>query len=221
MKQIALLLALAASTFAQNSVPQNSTPPPTPPSYTVDCSTVNAPLSCRSFNEMVEKKDPDLLSQIKHPSFVCFRPHEDVFSIISGGPPVDVAYKKTTEYLWEAPGLIFYLRFNNGISEQFRLIGGTWSKFPTISPEVTFQSSKESDTKTSISDSELSLGYEYKNLNGSTTTYTIQIRRSTKRFVETYQYPDDPPSPEKNKGAQEKPQSQSQIQDTGYCTEFK
>jgi hypothetical protein len=217
VKGIAILFALAASAFQQNTVQ-----PPTPPSYTVDCSTVNATLSCRSFNEMVEKKDPDLLSEIKAPSFVCFRSTEDVFSVVSPASAPDlVYYKETTKYLSQAGGVVFYNRYSSGIAEDSRIVMGNWNKFSMVNSEPSFESLKEGNTQASISSAELSVTYAYKNLSGSTTTYSPQVRRSTKRFLEMFQFPDDAPPTGKNKVPPEKPHGSSRVENTGYCAEFK
>jgi hypothetical protein len=57
-----------------------------------------------------------------------------------------------------------------------------------------------------INDTELELSYKLPNSEGSTTTYSMQLRRATKRFVETF---------EPSEGKTLVP-----ITVTGYCSEF-
>jgi hypothetical protein len=55
-----------------------------------------------------------------------------------------------------------------------------------------------------INDTELALSYKFPNKEGSTTAYSMQLLKSTKRFVETF---------EPSKGT-------IPITVTGYCSEF-
>jgi hypothetical protein len=49
----------------------------------VDCSQIKSP-GCKSFNEMVKSRDPDILDSLSHEAgYVCFRSGEDSFSIMS------------------------------------------------------------------------------------------------------------------------------------------
>ena len=48
----------------------------------VDCSQIKSP-GCKSFNEMVKSRDPDILADLsREAGYVCFRSGEDSFSII-------------------------------------------------------------------------------------------------------------------------------------------
>jgi len=223
VKSIALILFLgAASAVGQDIGTPSAKLPTLAPGYTVDCATVFAVISCRSYNEMIENKDEDLLGAVKTPSLVCFRDDEDAFVVLAEiVPSPNLVYRETSKVVSETSGVVFYYRFKKGLNDDFRYVSGMWSKLNLgEAPSISFESSKGSDTKVSISPAELSVSYQYKNLGGSITSYSIQVRRSTKRFVETFQFPDEPAAPEKNKPAVPKRPGNTRMEYTGHCAEF-
>lgn len=187
-----------------------------------DCSVVKAVESCKSFNEMIQNRDDEILVAIKYPSFVCFRPDEDEFFMFSDIEPSDLVYKDVSKTMSQATSIAFYYRYKKGVQSDLRYIDGTWTKITYgPAPIFSFQSRKDGDASLSITNSEISLGYDYKNLAGSTTAYAIQVRRSTKRFVETFQFPDEPTPAQKGKAPTTQHESKTRAEFTGYCAEFK
>jgi hypothetical protein len=206
--------ALLFVVFLGSVLAQNAAPPSATPSYAADCSMVYAPTACRSFNEMVTKKDKDLVSTLASGyTFVCFRSQEDTFVLISYSRPASVLFKKhpTLEY-FQREGIVFYDRYKDGVRDDSQMSAGEWAKFDLASENASFgpqEKSAPNAPQSTINDAEVGFAYSFSNIAGTKTDYQIQIRRSTLRFVETYSAPDDP-----KKG------TFSKTTATGYCAEF-
>jgi hypothetical protein len=206
VKQLALLLLLVNSVFAQE------TPKVSAERFRVDCSMMGTAPGCKSYNEMVEANDKDILDYLKEGSaLACFRENEDVFTLIAFDEPGHELYTKDLKSgLLKTFGLVFYLRFSNGLSDDFRMSPGTWTLSPNSElSAASFDANQGTPVQASVESSEVSVYYSYQNLAKTTTKYGIQIRRSTLRFTETWQYPDD----EKQKG-------ESRTTNTGHCAAF-
>jgi hypothetical protein len=190
--------------------------------YSVDCSDFGMSPGCKSFNELVSKQDEDIISQVQTQAFVCFVPNEDTFMMLSYQGPEPSLFTEKTKFTETEDGVVFYSRFKSGIQDEFKILPGTWTRTKSNVAWVSFESSKEVPAHASISSPELSFAYDYKNLRGTTTTYALQIRRSTKRFVQTFQFPNDD-SPAKNTKSPQPQNSASKMrtEDTGHCAEFK
>jgi hypothetical protein len=190
----------------------SKTPAPTT-DHKIDCSGVSSPLGCKSYNEMVEAKDADLLSLLKQRDvYVCFREYEDVFSVIGIDTPYDYAFRKLPNGTYHADSSIMYLRFKAGQNESFRMVFGKWTKIGADGNPF-FATPPRSDTSASVTDSEVSLSYDFRNVGGGLTTYSFQMRRSTLRASETLQW-NNPPTKEKAA-----PDRGSQDYD-GHCVLF-
>jgi len=86
-----------------------------------------------------------------------------------------------TQYGW--PNLDEY---TNGIFSRFIHGFGSWHR---TTLEVFFRSSDEKindGASVIIDDTEISIEQPFKNQNGGTTQYSLTIRRSTGRFIETF-----------------------------------
>jgi hypothetical protein len=167
---------------------------------------------------MVVKKDKDLdYSLSNNHAFVCFRPFEDVFLMLSyARPESSVFHKNATYSYFEDTGYVFFSRYKNGVSEQFEIVGGRWIRLGSA-PDFSFTFSsqqKPNESSASVSDTEAEFDNTFTNLNGGTTNYSFKIRRSTLRFAERYQW-----APSKD--TKDKEKSQPGTDETvGYCGEF-
>jgi len=164
---------------------------------------------CASYNEMIQKKDKGLLSAVSNHAFVCFRKGEDAFVTVSYHDPLPAFFSKDAEKgILKQIGTIRYATYKNGVQEIELPISGFWTKaFPEDAPVFT---PRESEIQATVNDGEVSYSYPYPNLGGTTTHYMIRIRRSTLRFVETYEaHRND-----------KKSTTTDQMTNTGYCVEF-
>lgn len=224
MKHAALILFLVVIPSARAQVIKD-VPPPANAGYSYDCSKLAyVSLGCTSFKEMVDKNDPDILSALKYSTntYVCFIPNEDEFLIAAFGVPADSDFTPDTRRsLLVAPDIFSYYRFKNGIEDSSDMVPGKWTKFKGITMNPSFASEQEIKTShASVSGSEVAYDHTYTNLNGTQTTYTLQIRRSTLRFNESYDAPDKPTAAAKGAST---PNTKPihRFSDNGYCAEFK
>lgn len=205
MKQFAIILAFAAMTLAQDTPALSANP------LQVDCTKVESLSACASFNEMVYAKDKDLLSSIQggDHTFVCFRTSEDVFIVISLSSPYDRGFAKPAPGKTASSqfGRVRYKRYKDGISEYIRFAPGTWTR-ETGMPD-TFETKPKAPVSAYMNDDELGVGFSYPNAVKTITDYSLTLRRSTLRFVETYEAKDAKPT---------KPDYTSSA--GGHCTEF-
>jgi hypothetical protein len=199
------------SSFAQEQKPDKD--------FTVDCATVQATTSCKSYNELIRAKDKYLLGQMSYQPFVCFVQDSDQFLVVTTKHPPTDNFRVAKDGISKIPGVEFLVTFKEGVQDSFRFIAGQWSKM-TIADDIQFSFDTEpaSDTELSIDQSEIEASYQFKNLYHTTTSYTLKIRRSTKRFVQSYDFP-EPPTPAKKGEAPPTP-STTRAGDTGYCASF-
>jgi hypothetical protein len=169
---------------------------------------------CKSFNEMLAAQDKDVLRSLagSDQAYVCFRTGEDVFTIVSFEKTDDLySFKKTATSIAETSGFPTLTRYKEGVSEDYQPFWGKWRKLASASNETAHfigGGSALRPFRVSIDNSEVSVSYQWKNVSNTITTYTLQIRRSTKRGLETLEAP--PPPTDKNKSV-----SQTTFQD--FC----
>src|SRR5437879_2842775 len=75
--------------------------------FTFNCTTLQAPSEgCKSYNEMVIKKDQELMQFITNESevYACFRPGNDVFLFLAFKTPGDAKFKKGKSGYLESEG---------------------------------------------------------------------------------------------------------------------
>jgi hypothetical protein len=189
---------------------------------------VNQSEGCDSYNEMVLKADKDIADafdpSITSDVLVCFRPHEDVFFLISYHVPYEADYRPSTtlKTKLEANTYLAFSRYKDGVLEDSSFSYGSWTKYanlPTILPS--FRATSNNGSSASIDSSEVSFNTEFKNLNGTNTSYNIQIRLSTLRFSENYTAQlSAPGKPMKSPPTTATP-TESRITYNGYCGHFK
>jgi hypothetical protein len=163
---------------------------------------------------MIAKNDKDILSSLDqaHPGYVCFRPEKDIFILVYSRPPYDFQFRNVpgAPTVVQADGDVYYERYEDGLQDDFKSTSGTWRKAPSA-PELGMHfvhspSSKNSDA--TLTDAQVSFSFTFENVQHNTTSYEIEIRRSTLRFLEQYSY-DDPKTKQQVRGSY-----------TGHCAEF-
>jgi hypothetical protein len=169
-----------------------------------DCSGDRNTQSCRSFNEMIEGHDMTVLQSTSDDSYACFRPGDDVFFLIS--------FHQATSEKGAFP-LVGYHLFKKGVLDDSRVAYGKWTKQSDGSFD--FEETKPPPSKqlvfnahSSITESNVTFSYSFENPTGKKTEYSVKIQRSTLRFVETYQWPNQ-------RGKGEEPNTYS-----GYCASY-
>lgn len=210
MKCLALFLAINTIAPGQVSITPDSQ---SPKNYKVECSTVRASDACESFNELVAKNDKSILDSLEsgHVAYVCFRTDADLFIIISYSIPYDFQFHKLpdTPRVVRASGDIFYERYENGVAGDFQTANGEWRKAPA-SPDLGLNFIQPiGNPRASVSEAELEFDHTFDNQMKTKSQYSIQIRRSTLRFVEKLSATDP---------AKKTPVNATY---TGYCAEFK
>lgn len=191
--------------------------------YAFNCSTLQSPSEgCKSYNEMIVKKDKELMEFIENESdvYVCFRPGEDVFLFLGFKTPGDAKFRMGSSGYLEANGQTVYFRYSGGVMEDSKIGNGVWTKF-AVKGGPAFFTREGSEVRSSISDSEFSVAYTFPNLSHKTTNYSVSVRRSTLRFSEQYTFP-QPPATSK-RGIKQEPSSETdnRLSYSGYCAQIK
>lgn len=185
----------------------------------VDCSKFSDSLpGCKSFNEMLGSNDKDVVSSVGgiYQAYVCFRADEDVFTIISYLPPSNEQFRKAT-FGVEMQATAYLSRYEAGLSKDEEVFDGKWYKSahePAAQAHFTGNglfASRDQQPKIYVNESEISVSTSWQNLGGTRTTYHLQVRRSTKRFLETFEWPKPPTAKDK---------STEQMTRQGYCEEY-
>ncbi len=174
---------------------------------------VSAANSCASFKELLENRDKELLSAIGtergDSTLVCFDEREDRFIELSINLSVSgkssIAYDEyrkgrresnhhSTELKWYAP-----------LGERDHTYPEGWWMPPTDSLHRKYDGDHIStgETVATVDASEISFKYSFSNRRGTITDYELTIRRSTNRFIESYQVGNASP-----------------IEETGHCALF-
>jgi len=193
----------------------------------VDCAQIKSP-GCKSFNEMLTNRDPNIVETINEPNYityVCFQPSNDAFTMLTFSLPTNKWMR--TQECWEAIEeksihnaacntekqeyqIFVSSTYKHGLyHDSFELLF-TWMRsksFGTVGQSEDKEwAGGRTDGSLVINDTELILSYKFPNKEGSTTAYSMQLRKATKRFVETLE-------PSEGKGI-------IPITVTGYCSEF-
>lgn len=88
-----------------------------------------------------------------------------------------------------------FTEYRNGLLYEFKDHSGAWYRYdkddePIFRFEV--KDGREKGFKVSVFDAEISVEYPFENQNGTTTHYSITIRRSTGRFTEAFEVENSP-----------------------------
>jgi hypothetical protein len=175
---------------------------------------------CASFNEMLEARDPGIIPALTGhsvKSYVCFPEAEDRFILFTYRlpPQSSTLWKKDKQipsFLTYANGSFIFRQFRNGVSDQYRSGAVIWSKLEGDDANATAAAATAAQSKpgrydvaVSIDNSEVSFSYSFPNVQKTTTDYMLQIRRATRRMLETYSV---------------NAKDNSQFSLNGYCAEY-
>ena len=169
-----------------------------------DCSGGRNTQSCRSFNEKIAGHDKTVLQSTSDDAYACFRPGDDVFFLIS--------FHQATSEKGTVPVVGYHL-YKKGVLDDFQVAYGKWTKqsdgsfdFEETKPPPSEQA--VFNAHSSITEGNVAVSYSFENMAGKKTGYSVKVQRSTLRFVETYQRPNQ-------KGKGEEPNTYS-----GYCVSY-
>lgn len=172
---------------------------------------------------MVLGNDKDILETLNSSThaFVCFRPAEDVFIILSYNVPYIELAKHSSKVAAVVAGTVEYRRYKSGISDDAYIAHGFWMNSPT-GDVPTFASPLSMPVQASVNNGELAFSFSFENRSHNKTLYSIQLRRSTLRFNEQYRWDEDIKEPAP-KGTRDT--TFRNIQDgadyNGYCAQVK
>jgi hypothetical protein len=177
-----------------------------------DCSEFSS-AGCSSFNQMLRAGDKGILAQLSWESnsraYVCFEEYADSFLIVSFEVPK--VFVPKSKYLSQALSIFAYSKYTEGV-ESTPSVGGilsmTWNKLGDSAPigraRNTLGTGKDAVVAVdSVNLEEIGIEGSYPNVGGTTTSYSLQIRRSTLRYKETFDW------------------NKSEISNTGRCIEYR
>jgi hypothetical protein len=181
-----------------------SSTPSVQQAYVADCSGDRNTRSCTSFNEMIRGNDKHIIQVVSDDSYVCFKSEEDTFFTIAFHQP----HNNSLLFPWVA-----YEKFTNGVSDTFQLAYGKWNQDPNGSysfSEARAPASKDFNPtgNASITQDQVRFSYTFKNLIGSSTDYSVTLRRSTLRFSERIEWTNP------------KDKSHNAADSAGYCVAY-
>ncbi len=210
VKLPALIALIGVSALAQSPSQRPK------PSYTYDCSMLPEPSQgCQSYNQMVDKQDSDVMSTLKTgETYVCFRPNADYFMVVNYSDPVLLKPLTSNPTVLRGVGVGTYSSFKEGILDSIEALGGQWTQLKSLGTPPVFSGKgleRGSPTTLTVSDTEVDYSTSYENIGKTKTVYTLQIRRSTLRFSETYIFPT----------SQSKTATSTESGFSGYCAEFR
>lgn len=173
----------------------------------ISCPDPAAVAACKSFEQLLEARDADILDSIKPTSYVCFRPKEDVFWIFRFDKPRGWSQPDSSD-AQSTRGLASLVEYRNGVSSKAKLGLGTWSRVPSFGGAADrFAYSpvegRDKGLQFIIDSDEISVDFDYQNLDSERVFYSLQIRRSTGRFAETFKI------------------QKVQVEDSGTCFIYK
>lgn len=192
--------------------------PPQLSKYEVNCASLFS-AGCSSYNEMVQKKDKQLLHDFDtyDHAFACFRTAEDVFMLLYYSDPVPDAYSKSplTNPFVQQEDFVSYARYKHGLLDDYQATQGLWRKRAHATDNnATFVSSPSSDPSARIDDSEISFFYTFQNIYDAKTSYSLRVRKSTLRFSEVFEW-------QGQKNAKKDQDNAGMTDNTGQCAEVK
>lgn len=154
---------------------------------------------CGTFNEMLRNNDPVTRRDSRTTTLACFYDQKDMDSFLL------VEFGREQQLSWtlerNAPGFNLYTStdyfgftdFQDGVANREEFWALTWkrsvskSKTDQLAPFVFAELAEKTDD-TAVSINEVTIGYttKFENIDKEKVEYTLQIRRSTKRFQERF-----------------------------------
>lgn len=164
---------------------------PTTPS--VNCSAAQTSKACSAFKQLLEAHDTDILHAVMSPtSYVCFRPIEVAFLIIHVEPPSAYGWRKDGSNVGQTQEItssVSLTEYRDGVFYTMKDGRGYWRRFSPDEDPMFHSESTEGmfkGLKISILGAEIFIDYPFENQAGGTTQYSLTLRRSTGRFIETF-----------------------------------
>jgi hypothetical protein len=194
-----LLIVCVSQVHAQNppqAIPVQSAPSQVPP----NCTTLfGGYQSCRSYMELVDNQDPEVLGMISGDkrAFVCFREDEDTFVLVSWLMPMKSGFWPSKILDGAAPpdevrsaGAAAYVDYRGGVEQVLNchLWRGFWTaQSKALVDQASFSAAtKDRAEWANVDSSQAKLVFTYKNSLRALTMYSITINLSTGRFLEEF-----------------------------------
>lgn len=187
-----LFFALFSMVQAQQK-PTGKLPPPSNPKVpTVNCTDAQTSKACGSFKQLLNAHDKDVQDILSSPtSYVCFRPKDDAFLVFHSEAPGKEGWQNSDDG-GEAPiwkSTVTLIEYRDGVFYSSKISRDYWRRFSPTDAPIFHSETKDgrlAGLTISIDATEIYVDYPFKNQNGGTTQYSLTIRRSTGRFVETF-----------------------------------
>lgn len=192
-----LLLVLLTVAQAQQKTAAKPQPPTKPKTLTVNCSEAQTSKACSSFKQLLEAHDKGVLDSLSSPtSYVCFRPNADAFLIIHADEPAKYGWKESDDGVGQTSRYklaVSLAEYRDGVSYGYKTSRGYWRQFtPDEEPMFSFDPTEGSKGfGVSIVYSEIQVIYVFMNKDGGKSFYSLIIRGSTGRFIETFDADDN------------------------------
>lgn len=179
---------------------------PAPPK---DCSGFSSE-GCSSFGQMLRAGDTGILAQVsgERTAYVCFQEYTDAFLIASFQTPG--AFVPKSKLIGQAESMFDYSKYTDGVRGGLPVAGYalmTWTGIDNLPPSglahTAIGHGKDRATVLDTVDpTEIDIAGTYQNIGGTATTYSLQIRRSTLRYKETFEW------------------NKTEISNVGRCVEY-
>jgi hypothetical protein len=181
----AVVLMLVSLVFAQNQPEREKNGrDKNNAENTVDCQRFGSSSGCKSFNEMVSHGDKGLLDSLANSAFICFPEDEDTFFIVEFESPDAFRPSKVNPALEESWAMASYSKYEHGNLSDVRLWTDNWKRKNKNTNSARFESTND-DSTCLISPDAIVIGFNFQNLKGAQTNYSLSIRRSTGRYLES------------------------------------
>jgi hypothetical protein len=187
-----LFLVLRIAEAQQKPVVQKPPQPPNPPPPIVNCSEAKTAKACGSFKQLLDAHDKDILDSLsRRPTYVCLRPNEDAFLIFHVEPPSPYGWRTAEDGVsqtQESKSSANLTEYRDGVFYTIKDVRAPWYRSSADSDPLFHSESTEGmfkGLKVTIYPTEIFIGYPFDNQSDGTNTYSLTIRRSTGRFVET------------------------------------
>lgn len=188
-----LPLIVVLSTAEARQKPVGKPPqPPNPPPPIINCSEAKTAKACGSFKQLLDAHDKDILDSLsRKTTYVCLRPNEDAFLIFHVEPPSPYGWRKAEDGVGqtqESKSSANLTEYRDGVFYTIKDARAPWYRSSADSEPLFHSEPTEGmfkGLKVTIDPTEVFINYPFDNQSGGTTKYSLTIRRSTGRFVET------------------------------------
>jgi hypothetical protein len=201
MKSLFIVSVLIAGTVCAGQAPQKKSDRKTPTEHSAFvCPDAEAQQPCKSYQELLKAKDTGLPAS---DSYICFRKRVDEFFVVHISKPYfqkhwDQDLKQMVADEAAHPGSGYAQTYKDGVLDLNTMpslfFSGQWQPIPDsesgffVSDKInrTKQDENDPNVGVSIDETQVNVGYKYKNRFEKTIQYTLTIQRSTGRFAESF-----------------------------------